>query len=273
MTGILHNMSVMKNEDDRVYPSWSHTQNYKRAVRGMAPQHLVDTITRHKIYNSVYWQQYCFGVNLVTLVDRAQLLKGIGGLYGTMKQPCEFYCLFLKLLELEPSEAVIDSFLSTRTWQMKHLRMLASLYVRFTYPPESVYLILEPLLCHYNKIAVLKDDGYSVQHFDEIIHCFLKDKFWCGITFPPLTPRGELGERLSPLRHLTEQLKKEVYEGLGMTPDGVLLEQVAEKKRLRIKGLKLKSGKKKEKQPVQSLQDELEEENKLRISLGLPPLK
>jgi hypothetical protein len=62
-------------------PSWSFTQNYKRALRGMAPQHLIDTITREKICKSVYWQQHCFGLNLVTFVDRSQHLKGIGGLY------------------------------------------------------------------------------------------------------------------------------------------------------------------------------------------------
>ena len=111
----------MDDGEEKMFPSWSFTQNYRRSIRGMAPQHLVDTTTRHKIYNSVYWQQYCFGLNLVTLVDRAQHLTCVGGLFGVMKQPCNFYCLFLKLLELEPSERVIESFLSTRTWQMKHL--------------------------------------------------------------------------------------------------------------------------------------------------------
>jgi pre-mRNA-splicing factor 38A len=264
----------MSEEDDQVWPAWSFTQNYKRAVRGMAPQHLIDTITRHKIYNSVFWQQYCFGVNLVSFVDRSQLLTGVGGLYGTLKRPCKFYCLFLKLLELEPSEVVIRSFLRTKTWQMKHLRLLACLYVRFTYPPESVYLILEPMLCHYNQIAVLNDNGYEICHFDEIIQIFLTNKFWCGITFPPLTPRSAMSERLSPLRHLAEKLRNEVYASLGMDSDGNLLEEIAERKKLRIKGLKLKTSKRKTKAVVEKkkVEDELEEENKLRISLGLPPL-
>jgi pre-mRNA-splicing factor 38A len=259
-------------------PSWSFTQNFKRGLRGMAPQHLIDTITRHKIYNSVYWQQYCFGVNLVTFVDRSQHITGIGGLYGHMKQPCDFYCLFLKLLELEPSEQVIEFFLSTRAWQMKHLRMLAAMYVRFAYPPELVYITLEPFLCHYNQIAVLRDSGYEVQHFDEVIHCFLKDKFWCGITFPPLTPRPNSPRRMSPLNHLREQLRIEIYANLGMTPSGELIEVLEEKKKLKVKGLKLKRRSSRPPKPkdipaTPPVVDEIEEENRIRALLGLPPLK
>jgi hypothetical protein len=157
---------------------------------------------------------------------------------------------------------------------------MAALYVRFAYPSESVYSILEPLLCQYNQVAVLRDTGYEVQHFDEVIHCFLKDKFWCGITFPPLTPRPTSPLRLSPLNHLREELRAEIYENLGMTPDGQLIEQIEAKKQLRVKGLKLKgrrSGKPKPKpEPAPQaapVVDEIEEENRIRAMLGLPPLK
>lgn len=264
------------DDTEKSFPHWSFTQNYKKAIRGMAPQHLVDTITRHKIYNSVYWQQYCFGVNLVTLVDRAQHLTCVGGLYGVMKQPCNFYCLFLKLLELEPSETVIECFINTRTWQMKHLRLLAALYVRFAYPPEAVYQILEPLLFQYNKVAVLTSEGHVVKRFDEIIQDFLERKFWCGMSLPPLTPRNMLPPRVSPLRHLEEQLRVEIYAELGMTPDGQLIPEAPQ--RLRLKGLKLKTRKEKLKEkPPESMtrddKDEIAEENRIRALLGLPPLK
>ena len=69
-------------EKSKVYPSWSSTQSYGTSIRGVAPQHLIDTATRHSIYQSVYWNQYCFAVNLELFVDRAQNLKGIGGVYG-----------------------------------------------------------------------------------------------------------------------------------------------------------------------------------------------
>lgn len=267
---------------DYVYPSWSHITNYKKAVRGMAPQHLLDPKTRHKIYESVFWLQYCFGVNLVTFVDRAQLIRGVGGLYGQHKAPSNFLCLFLKLLELEPSEEVIQNMLNTKCWQMKHLRLLAALYVRFTYPCERVYLILEPLLQQYNKVAILKTDGWEMSYFDLIIQSFLKDEFWCGVSFPPLTPRIGLPPRLSPLAHLTEKIHDEVYAELGMDPSGELFEVLQEKKKLKIRGLIFKNkgkGKKKKKkaksnqeQQEQNQANEIEEENKLRAMLGLPLL-
>jgi pre-mRNA-splicing factor 38A len=243
----------------------------------MAPQHLIDTITRHKIYNSVYWQQSCFGVNLVTFVDRSQMLQGVGGLYGHHRQPCDFYCLFLKLLELEPSARIIEFFLSTKTWQMKHLRLLAAMYIRFTYSPDLVYIHLEPLLNQYNQVAVLQSSGYQVSYFDEIIHAFLRDKFWCGITFPPLPPRANLPPRDSPLACLVDRLREDVYAELGMTPDGQLVEDVVEKRKLKVKGLKLKKKaikkKKKPEEQVESQVDEIAEENRIRAMLGLPPLK
>lgn len=246
---------------------------FKRSIRGMAPQHLIDSITRHKIYNSVYWQQFAFGVNLVTLVDRAQHLKCVGGLFGTMKQPCNFLCLFLKLLELEPSETVIASFLETKTWQMKHLRLLAALYVRFAYPPETVYIALEPLLLQYTRVAVLDSGGFEVKRFDEVVHAFIRQKFWCGVSFPPMTPRPGIMPRVSPLRHLEETLRGEVYGEYGMTPDGRLIEQKSEK--LRLKGLRLKMKRKMKKapKPANAEVDEIAEENRIRALLGLPPLK
>ncbi|KAH0801649.1 PRP38 family protein [Histomonas meleagridis] len=256
-----------------VHPSWSPIQNYKKSVRGTAPQHLLDPKTRHKIYNSVYWLQYCFGVNLVVFVDRAQMIKGVGGLYGHLKLPCEFLCLFLKLLELEPSRDIILYFLNTRCWQMKHLRLLAALYVRFTFPPEEVYIVLEPLLMQYNQVAILRDDEFQITHFDEIIHSFIHDEFWCGVSLPPLTPRVGLPPRHSPLNHLNEALREEVFFFFLMAPDGQLFEEIEEKKKLKLKGkLKFKSKKKhKKEKPV--IVDEIAEENRIRALLGLKPLK
>ncbi|KAK8871089.1 Pre-mRNA-splicing factor 38A [Tritrichomonas musculus] len=271
-----------KKSSDYVFPAWSHIQNYKKAIRGMAPQHLLDPKTRHKIYESVFWLQYCFGVNLVTLVDRAQLLQGVGGLYGQLKAPCNFLCLFLKLLELEPSEEVIRQMLNTKSWQMKNLRLLAALYVRFTYPCEQVYLILEPLLQQYNKVAILKNDGWEITYFDVVIQSFIKEDFWCGVSFPPLTPRVGIPPRLSPLSHLLDKIHDEVYEELGMDPSGELFEVLQEKQKLKIRGLIFKNktkGKKKKKkskskagEQEQNQVNEIEEENKLRAMLGLPLL-
>ena len=233
-------MEEKNGSNEPVFPSWSYTHSFTTSIRGVAPQHLLDTATRHSIYQSVFWNQYCFGVNLVTLIDRVQNLKGVGGVYGMFREPSNFICLFLKLLELEPSKEVIYYILNTKSWQNKHLRLLAALYVRFVFPPEEVYLILEDQLTYYFKIAVLREDGYHVEHYDEVINSFLNDKFWCGITFPPLTPRLNLPPRQTPLAHMIEKLKIEEFDKKGLTPDGELKEIVEERKLKEAKTGKLK---------------------------------
>lgn len=262
-------------EDNYVHPWWTDTYSFKKYVRGVAPQHLIDTSTRHRIYNSVYWQQHCFGVNLLTLVDRAQSLKGVGGVYGLFREPCNFICLFLKLLELEPSKKVIEGFLNTKSWQMKHLRLLAALYVRFVFPAEEVYLILEGLLGQYFKVAVLREEGFKVEYFDTVIYSFLHDKFWCGITFPPLTPRNNLPPRITPLAHMADKIKEEEFAKLGMNKDGELFEEIEKRKSEEKQSGRIQF-KVKKKVPVPAPQkseaDEIAEENKLRAMLGLPLL-
>ena len=259
----------MKDEN-LILPSWSFTQNYKKSIHGTAPQHLIDTATRQKIYRSVYWNQYCFGVNLLLFVDRSQNLKGIGGLYGTYKHPSNFICLFLKLLELEPSEEIIFSFINTKSWQMKYLRLLAALYIRFVYSSDKIFEILEPLESNYNKIAVLTDNGYILKYFDEIIYSFLTEKIWFGIQFPTLIKSQKKFKRFSILSNLENKLKEEIYLEFGLNINGELIKNINKKKKIPLKKL----FKKIKKIKINNLEENsIEEENNLRILLGLKPLK
>ena len=126
----------------------------------------------------------------------------------------------------------------------------------------------------YNQVAILRNDGYEITHFDEIINDFINEKFWCGVSLPPLTPRVGLPPRISSLSYQGEALRAEVFREMGMNPDGELLEEIEEKKKLKLKGKlfikkKKKNGKKKEEQ---NNINEIEEENKLRAMLGLKPL-
>ena len=57
------------------------------SVHGTNPQNLVEKITRLKIYSSLYWKEYCFGLTAEALVDRAMDLKYFGGTYGGMNKP------------------------------------------------------------------------------------------------------------------------------------------------------------------------------------------
>ena len=57
------------------------------SVHGTNPQNLVEKITRLKIYSSLYWKEFCFGLTAEALVDRAMDLKYFGGTYGGMNKP------------------------------------------------------------------------------------------------------------------------------------------------------------------------------------------
>jgi hypothetical protein len=75
-----------------------------------------------------------------------------------------------------------------------------------------------------------------------------------------------------------DQLKVEVYAGMGMTPDGQLMQKIEEKKKLKVKGLKLKNRgsqrmKEAEEQPAVEPIHEIAEENRIRAMLGLPLLR
>ena len=123
----------------------------------------------------------------------------------------------------------------------------------------------------YNKVAVLREDGYKVEHFDEVVYSFLNERIWCGITFPPLTPRQGLPQRTTPLAHLEDDIRVEEYKKLGLTPEGELIKEEKEKS----KGLQFKITKIKKKKRIEKETDgvDLEEENRIRAALGIPLLK
>lgn len=61
---------------------------------------LIDKTTRNRIFNSRYWKEECFALNAETFIDKAVLLKCIGGLYGGAKKPTKFLCLLFKMLQM-----------------------------------------------------------------------------------------------------------------------------------------------------------------------------
>lgn len=68
----------------------NRTDKEAAAIRGTNPQHLVEKITRSKIYNSMYWKEHCFAVDAETIVDRCMELKAVGGVLSiaTLAHDC-----------------------------------------------------------------------------------------------------------------------------------------------------------------------------------------
>jgi hypothetical protein len=48
-------------------------------IKGTNPQNLVEKIIRSKIYECMFWKQYCFALNAETIVDQTMELKAVGG--------------------------------------------------------------------------------------------------------------------------------------------------------------------------------------------------
>jgi hypothetical protein len=72
----------------------NRTDKEAAAIRGTNPQHLVEKITRSKIYNSMFWKEHCFALNAETIVDRMMELKAVGGIAFVCHLQIAKCCMF-----------------------------------------------------------------------------------------------------------------------------------------------------------------------------------
>ena len=107
-------------------------------------------------------------------------------------QPTDFICLFIKMLQLNPSEEIVDEYLSDP--DLKYLRALTALFIRFSYPPVKIYTKLEKLFCDYKKLVILKSKGYAITHMDEYIDSLLNDEHIFEISLPKIPKRSVFEE-------------------------------------------------------------------------------
>jgi pre-mRNA-splicing factor 38A len=152
----------------------------------------VEIILRSRVFNSYYWKEKCFGLTSETIIDKILELKYIGGMNHSSNQPTDFICLFIKLLQLNPSEEIIDEYLSDP--DLKYLRALTALFIRFAYPPVKIYTKLEKLFCDYKKLVILKSKGYAIIHMDEYIDSLLNEEHIFEISLPKIPKRNVLEE-------------------------------------------------------------------------------
>lgn len=220
-----------------------------KAVHGSDPQLLIEKITRERIYASLYWKEKCFGLTAESILDRALEMTSVGGSFGAQQKPTEFLCLLLKLLQLQPSEEIVLTYLSAE--EHKYLRVLAALYYRFVFPSSKVYETLEPLLADFRRIRVRQRDGtFALKRFDELVWVMLREEKWFDNVMPRLTKRQVL-EDLGEL----ESARKSIIES----------EYIPEEEEEKEAAISV------EEPTVYA--DEIEEENALRAKLGLKPLE
>jgi pre-mRNA-splicing factor 38A len=110
------------------------------------------------------------------------------------------------MLQIQPSEEIIDEYLSDDCADYKYLRALAAFYLRLTAKSPKLYRKLEPLLNDYRKLRVRNPDGsYTIIHMDEFIESLLNNESLFEVTLPALIKRkileqnGEVEPRVSLL--------------------------------------------------------------------------
>lgn len=169
-------------------------------IRGQNPATLIETATRDRITESLYWKEQCFGLNAATLLDRAVEMAYIGGTYGVSMKPTPFLCLAFKLLTLVPDREIILEYLNIGGEEWKYLRALAAFYVRLTFEPEDVYKTLEPLLLDSRKLRRRRKEEYMLTYMDEFVDELLTRDRSCGTSLWKLPARQVLEdlERLEP---------------------------------------------------------------------------
>eukprot|EP01023_Acetabularia_acetabulum_P023914 TRINITY_DN23240_c0_g1_i3.p1 TRINITY_DN23240_c0_g1~~TRINITY_DN23240_c0_g1_i3.p1 ORF type:complete len:327 (-),score=50.09 TRINITY_DN23240_c0_g1_i3:189-1139(-) len=180
------------------------------SVRGTNPQNLVEKIVREKIYNTVYWKKDCFGLNAETLVDRAVELKAVGGTAGGNRLPCDFMCLILKMLQIQPDKDIIIEFIKQEDY--KYLRLLGAFYLRLTGTSQDVYQYLEPLYNDPRKVRKQRaEGGFVLSHVDELIDEMLRGDFMFDISLPFVLDRMTM-ERSGQLQPWVSVLDEEFDE-------------------------------------------------------------
>jgi len=193
------------------------TDSDARNIHGTDPQYLIEKILRLKIHDARYWKEHCFALSAETMVDKAVDLKYVGGTFGGNRQPTQFMCLILKMLQIQPEKEIIIEFISNDDY--KYVVVLGAFYLRLTGKATDVYKYLEPLLSDYRKIRVKNATGhFEMVHVDELIAKFLTEDYFFDIALPRLPSRRslELTEVLEPRKSALDDmhlLEDEVEEG------------------------------------------------------------
>ena len=271
------------------------SRNESHQVHGTNPQFLIEKIIRSRIYDSLYWKESCFGLNCETLLEKAVVITEIGGLYSNQK-PVDFLCLLLKLLQLQPENEIILFFLEQTDY--KYLRALAALYLRIVGKAVQIYSQLEILLEDNRKLRLRTASGYILTTVDEFADNLLRLDRYCDTILPRITKRyvledlGEIEPRVSSLEREIEDQEllalepEEMVDDVTQEPknDSVPKEFTISKKKVKnlFKNdykpeIPLDMGSEKYQGGSASAGGDdslsIEETNKLRMELGLKPLK
>ncbi len=197
-------------------PGLNTTDPLALSVHGTNPQNLIESITRNKIYNNIYWKTSCFGLSSSTLLEKAVELKYIAGNYGPLHTPSPFICLALKLLQIAPPMDVVFGYIKDDAF--KYLRALGCFYLRLVGSPLDIYRHLEPCLEDPRRLNV-RTVGVGAAEWEQttvdqfvwkLLTC--EDGYILGIQLPRL-PRREVLEASSHFRKMEDPRRPSKLRG------------------------------------------------------------
>lgn len=166
-----------------------------KKTHGINPILLVEKIIRELIFDSIYWQETCIPLNLLTLLDEVVLRVKLIGTYsnGGRTRPTKFVCIVLRLLQIQPAFEITQYLLQQTDF--KYLRAIAALYIRLTRSSVEVYTLLEQCLTDYRHIRIYNDGHCSLIHMDEYIDQLLNEDKFCDLILPRMISRYQLEQQ------------------------------------------------------------------------------
>ena len=165
-------------------------------VCGTDPQNALEYLLRQRIYQTRYWKEVGFGLNVADVLEKSMAhLRSIG---GSVPQNTVFLSLLLKLLQLHPEPTIMaTTFLSDDAADWPYTRLLGACYLRLTARPVEIYTALEPLLADYRSIRYFRSNQWGRTTVDQFVDALLlppsSHSYW-EVTVPRLPARWILQE-------------------------------------------------------------------------------
>lgn len=196
------------------------------APNGLNPATIMEKPVRERIVDCYFWKDQCFGVNEADIINRVvEHVHFIGGTYGDAQRPSPFLCLAFKLLQLAPSDEILQEYLKCGGEKFKYLRALAVFYVRLTRQAKDVYTILEEFLEDRRKLKQKTRTGTRLTFMDQFVDDLLVKERVCGTSLWKMPKREVLEDlevlepRVSPMGDIEDLLGSEPEEVNGENGD------------------------------------------------------
>lgn len=197
---------------------------YNDKRKALNKSYLVETIIRNRIKDSIFYKQHLYLTNeqtiLPVIITHVKFINGL----DSNNRPSPFICCLLRLLEINPSNDIINLYLNHT--EFKYLICLTLLLIRLTKKSVQVYSILDNYWTNYSKLRVLLPTpefingvpvNYTLSYMDKFVDELLRNERVVDLILPRLEKRnrlvdkGLIGERVYHVTSI-ELLKEAISE-------------------------------------------------------------